>query len=171
MIQNAVRRLKTIFTPRLSAANISPRLLELATSGNLDAQAVLGEIYFNDGREENYAASYHWNGQAARQGHAASQARLATIYHKGLGIEPDAQEACRWWRSAARKGHDGARQAAGRRAPAEGGVEMNTGPAEIGAALNRRTTGLGPIEARFADGLSSPALEMADDKLGDIDRS
>ncbi len=138
MIQNAVRRLKTIFMPRLSAANVSPRLLELATSGNLDAQAALGEIYFNDGREENFAASYHWNGQAARQGHAASQARLAAIYHKGLGIEPDQQEAVRWLRSAARKGHHGARQVIDRRNQNDGGVELNTASAGPCAALDPR---------------------------------
>lgn len=131
MIRSAVRKLKTIFRPRLSAANISPRLLELATSGNLDAQAVLGEIYFNDGREENYAASYHWNGQAARQGHAASQARLATIYGKGLGIEPDLQEAGRWLRSAARRGHDGACQITGRRNPDDRDIDLNAAPASI----------------------------------------
>ena len=67
MIRNAFSKLKTIFTPRPSATNISPRLLELATSGNVDAQAKLAEIYFNDGGAEHYAASLHWNRQAARQ--------------------------------------------------------------------------------------------------------
>jgi len=77
MIRNTFSKLKTIFTPRPSATNISPRLLELATSGNVDAQAKLAEIYFNDGGAEHYAASLHWNRQAARQGHPAAQARLA----------------------------------------------------------------------------------------------
>ena len=99
MIRNAFSKLKTIFAPRPSAANISPRLLELATSGNVDAQAKLGEIYFNDGGEEHYAASLHWNRQAARQGHPAAQARLVTIYQRGLGVERDPKEASRWLRS------------------------------------------------------------------------
>ena len=99
MIRNAFSKLKTIFAPRPSAANISPRLLELATSGNVDAQAKLGEIYFNDGSEEHYAASLHWNRQAARQGHPAAQARLVTIYQRGLGVERDPKEASRWLRS------------------------------------------------------------------------
>ncbi|OOG63622.1 hypothetical protein B0E45_29415 [Sinorhizobium sp. A49] len=164
MIQNAVRRLKTIFTPRLSAANVSPRLLELATSGNLDAQAVLGEIYFNDGREENYAASYHWNGQAARQGHAASQARLATIYDKGLGVEPDPQEAIRWWRSAARKGHHGARQAIDRHNRDDGGVDLNTAPAGFCAALDARGRHRGAAKGTPADSLSQQALEISEEE-------
>ncbi|HEV7308754.1 tetratricopeptide repeat protein [Ensifer sp.] len=99
MIRNTFKTLKTIFTPRPSATNISPRLLELATSGNVDAQAKLSEIYFNDGGEEHYAASLHWNRQAARQGHPAAQARLVTIYQRGLGVEHDPQEASRWLRS------------------------------------------------------------------------
>lgn len=99
MIRNTFKKLKTIFTPRPSAANISPRLLELATSGNVEAQAKLAEIYFNDGGEEHYAASLHWNRQAARQGHPAAQARLVTIYLRGLGVERDPREASRWLRS------------------------------------------------------------------------
>ncbi|OCP17796.1 MULTISPECIES: SEL1-like repeat protein [unclassified Ensifer] len=170
MIQNAVRRLKTIFTPRLSAANVSPRLLELATSGNLEAQAVLGDIYFNDGREEHYAASYLWNGQAARQGHAASQVRLATIYHKGLGIEPDPQEAFRWWRSAARKGHHGARQAIGRRHQGESSAELNTAPAGFWAALHPSGRHERPTEDMPAENLSNQAREMAEDEQRDAGR-
>ncbi|OWZ94557.1 hypothetical protein B9J07_08940 [Sinorhizobium sp. LM21] len=99
MIRNTFSKLKTIFTPRPSATNISPRLLELATSGNVDAQAKLAEIYFNDGGAEHYAASLHWNRQAARQGHPAAQARLVTIYQRGLGVERDPKEASRWLRS------------------------------------------------------------------------
>lgn len=171
MIQNAVRRLKTIFTPRLSAANVSPRLLELATSGNLDAQAVLGEIYFNDGREENHAASYHWNGQAALQGHAASQARLATIYHQGLGVEPDPQEALRWWRSAARKGHHGARQMLDKRNQEDGGINLNGAPDGICAAHDPRGRREGPAERRPVESLSNHALEMAEDEQRDTVRN
>lgn len=170
MIQSAVRKLKTIFTPRLSAANISPRLLELATSGNLDAQAVLGEIYFNDGREENYAASYHWNGQAARQGHAASQARLATIYHKGLGIEPDEQEAFRWWRSAARKGHDGARHIVGKTNPDVSEIDLNTAPAGMRPTPDARGRNQRAVEAKPPEGLTNQASEVAEDELRDIER-
>ncbi|MBK5569951.1 tetratricopeptide repeat protein [Ensifer sp. 2YAB10] len=99
MIRSTFSKLKTIFTPRPSARNISPRLLELATSGNVDAQAKLAEIYFNDGGEEHYAASLHWNRQAARQGHPAAQARLVTIYQRGLGVERDLKEASRWLRN------------------------------------------------------------------------
>lgn len=171
MIQNAVRRLKTIFTPRLSAANVSPRLLELATSGNLEAQAALGDIYFNDGRAENYAASYHWNGQAARQGHAASQARLATIYHKGLGVEPDPQEAFRWWRSAARKGHHGARLIVDRRQRDDSSVETSTAPAGFSAALHPGGRREGPTEEMPAENLSKQVLELAEDEQRDVGRS
>ncbi|MBZ7922137.1 hypothetical protein LAC81_10095 [Ensifer adhaerens] len=99
MIRSTFSKLKAIFTPRPSARNISPRLLELATSGNVDAQAKLAEIYFNDGGEEHYAASLHWNRQAARQGHLAAQARLVTIYQRGLGVERDLKEASRWLRN------------------------------------------------------------------------
>ncbi len=170
MIQNAVRRLKTIFKPRLSAANVSPRLLELATSGNLDAQAALGEIYFNDGRKENYAASYHWNGQAARQGDAASQARLAAIDHKGIGVEPDQQEALRWLRSAARKGHHGARQVIDRRNQDDGGPEQNTASASLCAALDPRERREGPVERKPAESLSNQALERVEDEQRETGR-
>ncbi len=86
---------------------VSPRLFKLAEAGDVDAQAALGEHFFDD-REENYAASFHWNGLAAQAGHIGAQGRLAMIYHEGLGVERDPEKAFRWWYSAARQNHRGA---------------------------------------------------------------
>lgn len=93
----------------MSAGNtiVSPRLFELAQAGDVDAQAALGEHYFDD-HEEHYAASFQWNGLAAQAGHIGAQGRLASIYHEGLGVERDPEKAFRWWYSAARQNHRGA---------------------------------------------------------------
>lgn len=82
-------------------------MFELAQAGDVDAQAALGEHYFDD-HEEHYAASFQWNGLAAQAGHIGAQGRLATIYHEGLGVERDPEKAFRWWYSAARQNHRGA---------------------------------------------------------------
>lgn len=86
---------------------VSRRLFELAEAGDVDAQAALGEHFFDD-REENYAACHHWNERAALAGHIGAQGRLATIYHEGLGVERNPEKAFQWWYSAARQNHHGA---------------------------------------------------------------
>ncbi len=89
------------------ATLVSPRLFELAEAGDVDAQAALGEHFFDD-RKENYAACYHWNERAALAGHIGAQGRLATIYHEGLGVDRNPEKAFQWWYSAARQNHHGA---------------------------------------------------------------
>ncbi|MGH6806506.1 MAG: hypothetical protein ACREEJ_06590 [Ensifer adhaerens] len=70
MIRRLWTRLRAIFSRAASpppgladaapagATTVSPRLLELAKSGNVEAQAALG-VHFADDREENYAAAYY----------------------------------------------------------------------------------------------------------------
>ncbi|MGE6783701.1 tetratricopeptide repeat protein [Ensifer adhaerens] len=87
---------------------VSPRLFALAEAGDVEAQAALGEHFFDD-REENFAACLHWNACAARAGHVGAQSRLATIYHEGLGVERHPETAFYWWYSAACQNHRGAK--------------------------------------------------------------
>ena len=43
--------------------------------------------------------------KAAREGHAAAQFNLGTMYARGEGVKQNYDEAAKWWRKAANQGH------------------------------------------------------------------
>lgn len=76
-------------------------LLNLARSGKVEAQALLGE-YFLDRRE--YAEALPWLRLAAGQGEVEAQRRLALMYETGQGVPRDYEQAAFWLRCATAQG-------------------------------------------------------------------
>lgn len=79
-----------------------------ANEGDADAQDALGRLAFDEDTQASHERALHWSGKAAAQGNAASQTRLGTIYHEGLGVERDPEQAAAWFLKAAEQGHPGA---------------------------------------------------------------
>ena len=79
----------------------------LADAGNLRAQKLLGDFYF-DGLgniKRDYAKALEIYTQAGEAGDAASQARVGYIYQNGLGVTPDYGLAMEWNNRAAEQGN------------------------------------------------------------------
>ena len=72
-------------------------LLNLARSGKIEAQVLLGE-YFLDRQE--YAEALPWLRLAAGQGEVEAQRRLALMYETGQGVPRDYEQAAFWLRCA-----------------------------------------------------------------------
>lgn len=72
-------------------------LLNLARSGKVEAQVLLGE-YFLDRQE--YAEALPWLRLAAGQGEVEAQRRLALMYETGQGVSRDYEQAAFWLRCA-----------------------------------------------------------------------
>jgi hypothetical protein len=72
-------------------------LLNLARSGKIEAQVLLGE-YFLDRQE--YAEALPWLRLAAGQGEVEAQRRLALMYETGQGVPRDYERASFWLRCA-----------------------------------------------------------------------
>lgn len=70
-----------------------------------DCQCGLGRLAFREKTQESCKRARYWDEKAAAQGNVASQARLGTMYHEGLGVEPNPEQAVHWWQQAARQGH------------------------------------------------------------------
>lgn len=82
------------------------RWLVLAARQNFDtAQLDLG-TWLIDGRggERNLKEGFAWMRRAAVGGNVAAQNRLAKLYMKGLGVEPDSVSAAAWYILARRAG-------------------------------------------------------------------
>ncbi|HZO44289.1 MAG TPA: tetratricopeptide repeat protein [Xanthobacteraceae bacterium] len=85
------------------------RLFEIAAQrGHAESQDALGRIYFDRNTGADYVIARRWSEAAAEHGIAAAQARLATIFHEGLGTPRDPQRAANYFRAAAHNGHAGA---------------------------------------------------------------
>jgi len=87
----------------------------LAEAGDVDAQYMLGDIYFNgiEGFMKNFdrKKSFYWFLKAAEQGHAYAQLAVAKAYangrvdeEKGYGVRKDKAKAIEWYRKAAGQG-------------------------------------------------------------------
>lgn len=79
-----------------------------ASRGLADAQDALGRLSFALETEPGYEAAHYWSTLAAEQGQPASQTRLGTIYHEGLGVKRDPRRAAAYFLAAAKAGHPGA---------------------------------------------------------------
>lgn len=80
-----------------------PSLRKAADEGHAPAQALLAQIL--DQAEFNQEAVEYFR-KAALQGNADGEYGLGTMYAAGEGVQRDAQEALRWYRLAAGRGHD-----------------------------------------------------------------
>jgi TPR repeat protein len=73
-----------------------------AEQGHADAQARLGDMYYNG---HKYTQAFYWYEKAAEQGHAGAQAALGDMYYKGeKGIAKDYDKAFYWYEKAAEQG-------------------------------------------------------------------
>ena len=64
--------------------------LELAKSGDVNAQIYVGEIFERGlGREPDYAQAAAWYKKAAESGNPSAQIALAQLYEKGLGVDAE----------------------------------------------------------------------------------
>jgi TPR repeat protein len=81
-------------------------LQPLADQGNVDAQNILGIMYFEgQGVPQDYAEALQWRRLAAEQRNAHAQYNLGFMYNKGQGVPQDYAEALEWYRLAAAQGH------------------------------------------------------------------
>jgi TPR repeat protein len=76
-------------------------LQKAAYSGNVDAQNNLGKYYL----EKDYFLASYWFLQAAKQGLADAQYKLAVMYLDGLGIKQNKERAEYWMQKAANQGY------------------------------------------------------------------
>jgi len=90
-------------------------LLEpLAERGNIRAEALVGQMYFNGrGVAENLAVGLQWTRKAAEQGATDAQALLGAAYRQGRGVKQDYREALNWFTKAADQGDSSAQYSIG----------------------------------------------------------
>ena len=75
-----------------------------AAQGNINAQRLLGDIYFiGQGIKQNLKTAIKWYKQAAEQGDPYSQNALGSMYRKGEGVKQDFQKSFEWYLQAAGK--------------------------------------------------------------------
>jgi TPR repeat protein len=77
------------------------------------SQDALGRLALEEETEASYKVARYWSEKAAQQGYAPAQARLGEIFHEGLGVARDPQQAASWFLQAAQRGHPGAQMMIG----------------------------------------------------------
>ena len=86
---------------------IASTLLDAAGRGEVEAQALLGQILLDgNGIERDPKLAVTWFGIAARQGHAMAQNMLGRCLEHGWGCAPDLVAAVQHYRQAAERGLD-----------------------------------------------------------------
>ena len=96
-----------------------------AEQGCPDSQNAIGELALEYETEESFKVARYWSEKAAEQDNADAQMRLGTIFHEGLGVVQDPEEAAFWFLKAARQGHAGAQAMIGIASHLGNGVEAN----------------------------------------------
>ena len=124
-------------------------LLQMAESGNAEAQWALGVVYRRgEGVPRDHAEAVKWYRLAAEQGHARAQNNLGVRYHKGEGVPKNDAEAVKWYRRAAEQGHAAAQYNLGERY-SEGDEGVSQDYAEA-VKWYRRAAGNGYAKAEIA---------------------
>ena len=90
-----------------------PILLEGARKGELSCQAALCNIYYGEGRLQDYREACRWCTRAAEQKHAQSACFLASLYGTGRGVKKDPLMEVYWLKKAASWGMADAQWALG----------------------------------------------------------
>jgi TPR repeat protein len=96
-----------------------------AEQGCPDSQNAIGQLALEYETEESFKVARYWSEKAAEQGNADAQARLGTIFHEGLGVARDPEQAAWWWLQATRQNHAGAQAMLGAAAHLGIGVEAD----------------------------------------------
>ncbi len=81
-------------------------------------------------QEQDYASAYETFRSLAMQGDASAQYQLASLYHRGLGVDIDLAEASRWYARAAEQGYAEAQYGLGNMYLMGEGVEQDDASAE-----------------------------------------
>src|SRR5687768_12220901 len=84
------------------------RLLKpLGDAGDVEAQYLLGQIYFFGlGRtERSDAEAARWYARPAESGNAEAMYRLGYLFASGQGVAQSGEQAAAWWLKAAAQGH------------------------------------------------------------------
>lgn len=89
------------------------------------SQDAIGKLALEYETEESFKVARYWSEKSAEQGYAPAQARMGQIFHEGLGVERNPEQAMRWFLEAARQGHDGAQMMIGVAAHLGIGVEAD----------------------------------------------
>ena len=75
--------------------------LVLSSQSSLSSDIDEGVAYY---REKNFSAAFEIFLSSAQQGNAKAQYFLSTMYHSGMGVEPDEDKAFEWCKKAAQEG-------------------------------------------------------------------
>jgi len=86
----------------------------LAQAGNMDAQHLLGLMYYmGRGVPQDYKTALEWHRKAALQGKADAQYVVGAMYYTGNAVIQDHKQAVIWFRKAAEQGYPDAQQVLG----------------------------------------------------------
>ncbi len=87
--------------PQVRQSDI-PIIQEKATSGDADAQAMLGIIYVHGwGTSKDEVKALEWFQKSAQQGNRIAESDLGNLYSEGRGVPKDKAQAAQWWEKAA----------------------------------------------------------------------
>lgn len=84
--------------------DVDKELLEVALTGDAEAQYQISKDYYDTGTAEDYRKSIEFLTKSAQQGHAKAQYRLAHMYLMGHGGHINHTEAAEWLSKAAEQG-------------------------------------------------------------------
>ncbi|HHD83483.1 MAG TPA: sel1 repeat family protein [Campylobacteraceae bacterium] len=92
--------------PELQDISEYQSFLELAKSGDVDAQTMLGEMYLDgiNGVAVNHEKAFLWLNKAARKGDPQAQYLIGFMYENGLYVPASVTKAVAWYKKAATKG-------------------------------------------------------------------
>ena len=78
---------------------------DLAKSGDIDAQTMLGEMYLEGIIvEKDYEKAFFWLAKAANKDNVKAQYLLGTMYENGLHVAKNLDRAVSWYKKAAKSG-------------------------------------------------------------------
>lgn len=81
--------------------------IRAAEAGNIEAQFLLGVIYYEgENTARDFKEAIRWYQAAAEQGHAEAQYNLGYCYADGQGVGQDMKEAFRWFKKAADQSYE-----------------------------------------------------------------
>lgn len=82
-----------------------PLALQLAQSGNVSAEGLVGALYLSgNGTQQNFDRARYWLSKAASAGDARSANNLGYMYLNGEGVPQDVKTGMEWTRLAAERG-------------------------------------------------------------------
>jgi Phr family secreted Rap phosphatase inhibitor len=92
--------------PQLQDITEYKAFFDLAKSGDIDAQTMLGEMYLDgiNGVAVDHEKAFFWLSKAAKRGDPQAEYLLAFMYENGLYVVKNMPRAIKWYKEAARKG-------------------------------------------------------------------